>query len=656
MSASESRKVGLYLYAQDQATEITVFDGPSRIVARGLGRLETSLDPGFYKVRATAGSAMWQELVALEPGQRGRGIEIPTLQFATPIPLPDTAQAVADHEAAAQRESRCVHVRAGVGSAIFLFVRCATAGAAALPGAQLVQGMALQDLAGKPITDLAGNPITDLAMCAVTAGGGDPAPWAACNIAVDPGIYRLVARSAGHEPVEQTLVAAPGWQTQVFALASDPGLGMAGTRADLANAAILYLHYDPSHQSASRAEEEYLRQAYSKGARLVELARLGLTDRRQVLPHDVTEMLWAKWRNPMLGILGAHLLLLRANPNLELLATVVRNLRRMLGRHPDVEALALKVPPDPAFPSYTFCAPPMLRRSWRLISEAAFDRPEILPDDSLALRAGERLRGEGPWHAWQTPPEAVTAAGIAESNSSLFKKWHPITQGPLPFSAETERAASLQQTERAVALQAQLRIMGYEYGSTTAGPKHPDDVPSRLTLGDDELRRLCYVLGIPRSSVEALWDEMSATARDYEAIRQREPYTWARTMKLERILQDIRKDAQRQDKNLVWWLANNLIAEDWPGNRVTALALLQVYPAQRFFPFVLDGICHWRSPFEQYHALVAAQEMVPLLDADQKLQLGAAIKEQQRSGGGIKRTTDRWDLSEEVLGQLRGIR
>lgn len=642
MSASEPRKVRLYLYAQDEATEITVFDGPARVVRRGLGRLETSLEPGIYKVRATAGSAVWQELVTLEPGQRGHGIEIPALRFVTPIPLPDTAQASVEHEAAAYRESYRVHVRAGEGSALFVFVRCvatsvAAAGSMLTAAPQLMHGLVLKDSAGDVVADLAAR--------AATNGPGDSVPWAACSVTVNPGIYRLAVKAPGRDTVEQTLVASPRWQTQVFAVQRDPGPDPEGARADLANAAMLYLHYDPSRwgegRALNRSEENYLREEYRKGARLVELARLGLTDRRQVLPHDVTEMLWAKWRNPMLGILGAHLLLLSPDPNWGLLSTVVRNLRHMLGPHPDVEALALKVPPDPDFPPYTFNAPPMLRRSWRLISEAAFDRPEILPRDSLAIRTAERLQGEGPWHTWHTPPPPISTA----TRHQIFS-----TKGLPPLDHQAQPGASLQQTERGVALQAQLRIMGYQFGgleSTGGGDL------SSLELSDEELRRLCYVLGIPRASVEELWRDMSANARDYEAIRESEPYTWARTMKLEGILNDIRLDAQRQDENLVWWLAGNLIEEDWPGNRVTALALLQVFPAQRFLDFVIDAIRHWRSPFEQYHALVAAQRMLPLLDADQRQRLVAAIEEQRRTGGGIKRTTDRWDLSEEVRDQLR---
>ena len=60
----------------------------------------------------------------------------------------------------------------------------------------------------------------------------------------------------------------------------------------------------------------WLLEEYRKSARLTELARQGLIDRRQVLPRDVTEMLWAKWDNPMLGILGGHLLLLNPAPDL----------------------------------------------------------------------------------------------------------------------------------------------------------------------------------------------------------------------------------------------------------------------------------------------------------------------------------------------------
>jgi hypothetical protein len=75
-----------------------------------------------------------------------------------------------------------------------------------------------------------------------------------------------------------------------------------------------------------------------------------------------------KLENPMLGILGMHLLLKNQESDTELLQTIIQNLRNLLGDpHPDVEALALRLEQTG---SYVFQSPPMMRRSWSLVVNA----------------------------------------------------------------------------------------------------------------------------------------------------------------------------------------------------------------------------------------------------------------------------------------------
>ena len=184
MSNSDKRWVNLSLYALDEAAEIAVFDGPSQIVARGLGRLETQLEPGIYKVRAAAGSETWERLVKLEAGRQGRHIEIPLLPFATPVPLPDTAQASDSHQRAALEQSRRVHVNAGQGSAIFIFVRRPRRRLSAPASFPIRRD-------GLTLHSLQGDLIADLALASAVSPADDALPWAACNVSVNPGIYRL---------------------------------------------------------------------------------------------------------------------------------------------------------------------------------------------------------------------------------------------------------------------------------------------------------------------------------------------------------------------------------------------------------------------------------------------------------------------------------
>jgi hypothetical protein len=90
------------------------------------------------------------------------------------------------------------------------------------------------------------------------------------------------------------------------------------------------------------------------------MARIGLANKRKARAGTVRQMLGDKLDNPMLGIFGGHLLLLDASPAIDLLGTVVTDLRGLVGwSHPDVEALALAC----VGTTHRFDTPPMLRRA-----------------------------------------------------------------------------------------------------------------------------------------------------------------------------------------------------------------------------------------------------------------------------------------------------
>ena len=135
-------------------------------------------------------------------------------------------------------------------------------------------------------------------------------------------------------------------------------------------------------------------------------------------PDGIARILDEKPPNPMLGLLGAYLLLLKSQTEevqAEVegsLRIVVRNLRRLLGwEHPDVEALALKLKGDQS--SFVFQFPPMLRRSWDFVVEATIARPELVPANSLAEEISDRLTTAEPWLIWADPAECQVLPGRA---------------------------------------------------------------------------------------------------------------------------------------------------------------------------------------------------------------------------------------------------
>jgi hypothetical protein len=405
MSSAEGvEKVTLRVRTADRESEIYVVDGHFELAARGKGSVESfQLDPGIYKVKVRSGFEAQEAHVVLRPGEKEVEKTFAAIEFASPAPLDHTSKSHDFHVDAAQRESREVHVHAGRGSSIFVFARewtgpTRTSGAPAVTG-NPAAGLTLLRTDGALVADLG-------AEAALTA---DWDPCAGCSIALDPGEYLLRLKLPSGETLEQTVVASRGWQTQLFLLLREYGTGPQGAldggetkrMADLVSSSILLAPLGLGFT----ADSQELRQ--------LELARLGLANERLVLPDDaVNELLAGKFENPMLGIYGAHLLLLDDKRRDDrLLHLVIANLRRLLGReHPDVEALALAVHGSPG--SYVFHTPPMLQRSWKLIVEASVRSPDVLHPHSLASRVSSHLLSEGPWLLWLGP--VPSRGGVAD--------------------------------------------------------------------------------------------------------------------------------------------------------------------------------------------------------------------------------------------------
>jgi hypothetical protein len=156
--------------------------------------------------------------------------------------------------------------------------------------------------------------------------------------------------------------------------------------------------------------------------RTAELAKQGLTKSHPVLKQDVFEMLALKFEDPLIGIIGLHQLLRDPHYDRGLASSVLQNLRRLLGSHPDVEALARKVGLGDS--RYVFTAPPMVRAGWDLLLDASAAQPGCVPPDSLPAQIAGRLWGSGAWLVWKVSPEpcakGVESALTSEQGQALL--------------------------------------------------------------------------------------------------------------------------------------------------------------------------------------------------------------------------------------------
>ncbi len=308
------------------------------------------------------------------------------LRFSSAAPLTGTSRTCAHHERAAESLSRRVRRRIGGGSQVFVFARRFGPDPRAGddgPG----RGLSLHDARGRLLVDFELEAEAEL---------DSTEPWVGANCEVDPGTYRLRVDTPRWGRIERTIIASPGWQTQVFLLQSDHGEKRSpALRADLASAAVLLA-----------GDHGFV--ASSEGARWVELARSALVGGRAVVAPD--QLMAEAAANPMLGILGAHALLLSKDPDRAAVGAVIEELTARIGPHPDVGSLRLGLGQDvQAVASYEH--PPMLTSSWGHVVAASWERRDLIPEGSLAAQAATWFWGYGPWLLWLADPVTERPAG-----------------------------------------------------------------------------------------------------------------------------------------------------------------------------------------------------------------------------------------------------
>lgn len=394
MSNSPSRtKVSLHVRAPEQSTEIFVMDGRFRRVASGLGHLETSVFPGVYKVRFRSGTKQRDKLVEIRPDQTIVNVTTEPLGFSSAAPISNTFTSREYHQATAAEQSSQVHMSAGAGSQLYLYVRDLLDEQDDFPWI----GVSLHDLEGNPIADLT-NGVCD-----------EEHRFGALNLELDPGTYRLRVESGPMGVFEMFLITSEGWQTQVFLLAADFQASEGKVRrAALKTAAVFMCRIGKGFHPDN---EKF---------RLAELARQGLVTGRNVVDRNtLNELLWGKYENPMMGIYGAHLLIQSYRPNHELIDEVISNLGSLLGSHTDVEALRLRSGTRSTSDRLEFSSPPMLRSSWELIVKQSLKRLDTVPMGSIAADLADGFMSSTPWllhrvpevHLEERPADEMNFAG-----------------------------------------------------------------------------------------------------------------------------------------------------------------------------------------------------------------------------------------------------
>ncbi|MFD0369672.1 hypothetical protein [Streptomyces sp. NPDC127114] len=153
-----------------------------------------------------------------------------------------------------------------------------------------------------------------------------------------------------------------------------------------------------------------------------------------------------------------------------------------------------------------------------------------------------------------------------------------------------------------------------------------------------------------RAEARTLLDAAGPIAADYGSVRGSMRPGAARTRALEEVIARARRLAQArsfESAEVLRWLREGTDEE-----RITALAMMQARPELRNFEAALAAITRPRSPFEQYHAMRLAAQMVDELDEGQARRLAEAVDRQK--GFRFRRDADRVRLRDEILRKVRG--
>jgi hypothetical protein len=147
-----------------------------------------------------------------------------------------------------------------------------------------------------------------------------------------------------------------------------------------------------------------------------------------------------------------------------------------------------------------------------------------------------------------------------------------------------------------------------------------------------------------RAEAQALLAAAGPIATDYRSVRSSMRPGQARTRALEEVVARARRTAETplQPAAVREWLREGSEEE-----RITALAMMQAKPELLDFDGMLAAIKDSRSAFEQYHAMLLADQVLDVLDTEQQRRLAAVVQGEWALR--LRPDAGRWRLRERIL-------
>ena len=379
------------------AARIQVLDAFDRIVEGSIyGARTLNLKRGLYTVRAEHGGSSTQTTIVLTANQE---LELTTPMRVSAAPLTGTKLTHEFHEGPSAELSH-VDTAPAVGNAskatgrLFLFLRDPHT---RVGGVELARNLRIERRDGGVAADLD----------ATDTEGNDGEGWLAFSAPAEPGYYRL--KYDGETPRVIPVHVFEGWETQLFA-AANPQPRMDTLTVFMARRGE---GFHPGRETEHATD----------------LALQGLQNGDDWMPREaMQELLGGKFDNPMLGLLGAHILLMRRDPKKSLVRTVLRNLGRLIGDAPDVRALELLAHQrlELDWNRTTFEEPPMIRAGLDAVVRETVLFPYVLADYAEMDEVVTELMVDSPWTTWRLDiekEEAASTLGLVAAIEDLEPTW-----------------------------------------------------------------------------------------------------------------------------------------------------------------------------------------------------------------------------------------
>jgi hypothetical protein len=402
---------------------IQITDGNLSLVAKGFGQLEKlKLPAGVYRALVESTEKPFEQIVFVPPGQEV-SVTYPVqdqelLPSAAPVP-----------GAEAMHEYMRIPLDQVVTQPAFPSNPCrilfmATQRSRGGPSINF-DGLRLLNAGGKEVGHMATN-----------ATSPTQNEWKMFSQDVDEGGWLLEGPGANFGPqtcIRQPVWCSPGWSTLIFVGVNST------TRLPVLEEASIY--FWRTGRSFAPEEHSETRDSWNTGKvmesqRYTELALRSLVNGRNLLSMEEvdTNLLVEKFSNPMLGILGCHLLLQRTTKDEKLIRTVLRNLSMLVPDDPDVialEAMARQAGVKGLrnkLPSVSW--PPMLREGFTALRDEDWRKPGTIAPGSMCDRVRTRVLSGGVWTRWigeKDGKEFITRAAKPSAASRAGPEWRKLS-------------------------------------------------------------------------------------------------------------------------------------------------------------------------------------------------------------------------------------